>query len=93
MALGNRDISKIEEAQEDMKVINNELRDCWITFNYVVNMLQEWASETDVGNDVRENTTKLNEALDDIINSFSKLDDNITKMIIKQKSINEQSEY
>lgn len=89
MALGSNDLSKISLCQNNIDSMVQEWKDCLNTFQYVTNSLEEWADETVIGNEVKNNSKKLNELLNETIECIMDILSQFTKLQIDQQRINQ----
>lgn len=90
MALIDPEINYIRsEIATKIPVHKKDLRDCWNTFQWVTNRLNDWASETVIGATLRENLVKLNQALELLIKNTDTLSQKIDTFGANQIAINE----
>ena len=79
MAIGRRDIGDITEYVMYMSSRSDVMRKDLEIFEDVVNNLEKWANETEIGNEDRENLRKLNFNIEKFLNG-----NNGIKMLISQ---------
>ena len=89
MALGSKDLSKITSYQVNISSMLREWNDCLNTFQYVTKSLEEWADETVIGNEVRNNSAQLNELLSETIECVNDILSQLTKLVTDQTRINQ----
>lgn len=89
MALGRKDLRYINDRQSNLSGLNATVKDCWNSFRYVSENLEEWADETVIGNEVKINSQKLSDALKQTYDKIENLQAKVSKFVERQKSINE----
>ena len=88
MALGKTDIKHLENNMINIYSLNLENKDCWNTFQWVTRQLEEWANETTIGNQMKENSQKLSALLEQTINNIDKLVTRISEFNRIQREYN-----
>ena len=97
MALGNSSLNKVrtnlENIDKDIKYGNynsgtNALYSCWNTFDYVSKNLGEWANDTIIGQNSKQDLTKLSNLLSQLIDETRVLQSKINAFCDKQDSVN-----
>lgn len=72
---------------------NGGLYDCWNTFDYVSKSLKEWADDTTIGLETKDNLIKLSNYLMQVIEETTNLTRKITSFCDKQDEINGKKTY
>ena len=88
MALGKTDIKHLENNMINIYGLNSQNKDCWNTFQYVTRSLEEWATETTIGSQMKENSQKLSILLEQTIDNIDKLVNRINEFNRIQKEYN-----
>lgn len=89
MALGKSTIATVREKTTNVKQLCSvDLKDCWNTYQYVSDNLANWADETTIGNDLRQNMINLSTALNELLSRTTELGTKIEKFADTQESIN-----
>ena len=85
-------LTSIRNHNENIKhLLDSRIADRLITFNYVLNHLGEWASDTTIGTDVKENIRKLNSGIENLKEQTERLHSDIDAYIDRQRQANEAS--
>ena len=89
MALGKSDIAKCKESYNEILRRIPILSDCNNSFDYVTKNIAEWADETRVGQETRDNLAMLVSSIDSIIAQLNKYLQYVQNFITEQERANE----
>lgn len=90
MALGKQDLRYINDKQSNISGLNQTIKDCWNTFQYVTRSLEEWADETVIGSEIKANSQKLSDTLKQISDQIDKLQVKVARFEQQQRAINQE---
>ncbi len=89
MFLSNEELNGIQAYNQKYLTTSKEVvSDCWNSFQWVTNRLDEWASETVIGANLRENLVNLNKALELLIANTETLRKDINDFCNNQRAAN-----
>lgn len=97
MALGKSSINSVrnylENISNDIKYgdysTNTEsIYSCYNTFQYVANNLKEWADDTTIGGETKQNLLKLSDLLSQLIEETKMLESKVNNFCDSQDKIN-----
>ena len=101
MALGKSGITKlltnIDSINDCLKYGNYEtsiesVYSCWNTYQYVANNLKEWADDTIIGAETKQNLLKLSKILEDLIQETLVLLNKLKAFSQQQMNINDPND-
>ena len=97
MALGNSSLNNVRTYLEN---INNDIKygdyetktesvySCWNTYQYVANNLKEWADDTTIGAETKQNLLKISDLLSQLIEETKILESKVNNFCDNQDKIN-----
>ena len=97
MALGN---SSLNNVRTYLEKINNDIKygdyetntesvySCWNTYQYVANNLKEWADDTTIGAETKQNLLKLSNLLSQLIEETRNIQNKVSNFCDSQDKIN-----
>lgn len=88
MAVGKTAIPIIEKQLEYLRNSCKELDKHYDTFQYVVNNIENWASETEVGSELRKDMMTLVECFQGMIQNTRNLESYIGSFLNEQRILN-----
>ena len=97
MALGNSSLCRvrwyIEKIRKDIWYGDYSrnaagVYSCWNTYQYVANNLKEWADDTTIGAETKQDLLKLSNILSQLIEETRIIEDKITSFCDSQDKIN-----
>ena len=101
MALGNSSLNNVRTYLENIsnyiKYGNYEtsiesVYSCWNTYQYVANNLKEWADDTTIGAETKQNLLKLSKILEDLIQETLVLLNKLKAFSQQQMNINDPND-
>ena len=97
MALGNSSLNNVrtylENISNDIKYgdysTNTEsIYSCWNTYQFVANNLKEWADDTVIGAETKQNLLKLSDLLSQLIEETKMLESKVNNFCDRQEKFN-----
>lgn len=88
MALGNQELGQVSSYQEHIaKIVANELKDEYNTFQYVTNNLSTWADETVIGAELKKDLETLSGGIKALISLTESLNGDVGTFINEQQEL------
>ncbi len=88
MAVGKGGLETIESNNDRIKAKLEDLHDCWNTFQYVTKHLDDWASETVIGEAIQSDAQQCSDLLAKTGNVLTKLTQYVDNFVEEQSRIN-----